>query len=83
MTYIFHIDPGHGWLEVLRSELKELGILNQISRYSYQRDDKVFLEEDCDAAVFVNKKKDFGQEVDFEEVYEENTPIRRYQSFCS
>jgi len=42
MTYIFHVDPGHGWLEVSRSELKELGILNQISRYSYQRGDKVF-----------------------------------------
>lgn len=54
--YKFFSDPGHGWMEVDRSELKQLGIENQISDYSYQKDDKVYLEEDCDAPLFLQKK---------------------------
>jgi hypothetical protein len=80
-TYIFHEDPGHGWLEVGRDELKRLGILQKISRYSYQKGDRVFLEEDLDAGIFVKAKKKNGERVSFREVYKENTPIRRYQNF--
>ena len=44
--YFFHNDPGHGWLEVGRDEIKGLAI----SGYSYQRGDRVYLEEDGDLA---------------------------------
>ena len=81
MKYIFHEDPGHGWLEVTRAELVRLGILNQISHYSYQRGDKVYLEEDCDATLFVETKKALGEEMTFDDQYKENTPIRNYQPF--
>ena len=47
-----HHDSGHGWLEVPQFLLPVLGIKNHISRYSYQRDDKVFLEEDLDLSTF-------------------------------
>ena len=46
-------DPGHGWVKVPRSLLKELGIEAQITPYSYQRGDDVFLEEDCDLSTFI------------------------------
>ena len=46
-------DSGHGWLAVKRKDIP-LEILNQISRFSYQRGDSVYLEEDCDASLFVN-----------------------------
>lgn len=51
----FYQDPGHGWLEVPVAELKRLGIVGQISRYSYvSRDGKLaYLEEDCDAGVYI------------------------------
>lgn len=51
----FHADPGHGWLEVPVAELRELGIAGQISAYSYLSQDRqtAYLEEDCDAAVYV------------------------------
>jgi len=81
MVYIFHNDPGHGWLEVTRAELVRLGILNQISEYSYQRGDKIYLEEDCDATLFYETKKALGEEITFNDQYKENTPIRNYQSF--
>ena len=50
--YTFHCDPGHAWLEVTREELDALGISSMISRYSYESEGDVYLEEDCDASVF-------------------------------
>lgn len=52
--YDFFSDPGHGWLKVERRELVELGIENQISGYSYQKGDYVYLEEDGDASKFAD-----------------------------
>ena len=51
--YDFYNDPGHGWLKVKRQELVELGIETQISGYSYQKGDAVYLEEDSDAPKFM------------------------------
>jgi len=44
----FYSDPGHGWGAVKRKVLVDLGIASQISPYSYQKGDTVYLEEDCD-----------------------------------
>jgi hypothetical protein len=64
MTYQFFSDPGHGWLKVLRLELRELDIAHRISSFSYQRGVYAYLEEDCDAALFVNAKHDRGERVE-------------------
>lgn len=45
-------DPGHGWLEVPRALLYKLNIADKISSYSYERENRVYLEEDCDAPIF-------------------------------
>jgi hypothetical protein len=50
---IFHTDPAHGWLEVNRGDLEALNIAHRISRFSYQKDDRVFLEEDADASDYL------------------------------
>ncbi len=50
-THTFFEDPGHGWLQVLKSELPA-GIY--ISPYSYQDSQFVYLEEDCDATTYRN-----------------------------
>lgn len=50
---IFHADPAHGWLEVNRADLEALNIAHKISRCSYQKADRVFLEEDSDAAHYL------------------------------
>lgn len=79
--YIFHMDPGHGWLEVAADELKRLNISDQISSYSYMKDGKVYLEEDCDATKFVDAKHAIGEKVWWKEKYADHTPIRNYASY--
>jgi len=74
-------DPGHGWLEVTRAELEALNLLDKISRYSYQRDALVYLEEDCDAPVFVEAKKLRGEPLEVREEHQENTFIRSLAPF--
>lgn len=49
----FYTDPGHGWLAVKLKDIFDLGLQYQISPYSYMRGLTVYLEEDCDAALFV------------------------------
>jgi hypothetical protein len=60
MSYTFHIDPGHGWLEVSKEELSLFNIADKISSYSYKLGSKVFLEEDCDAGLFINALENKG-----------------------
>jgi len=81
MKYKFIEDPGHGWLEVERLEIERLCLEDQISRYSYVRGAKVYLEEDCDADVFIRAKTARGETVETVSVYQENTPIRNYESW--
>lgn len=54
-TLNFHHDPGHGWIEAPKAFLRALGILHKVSTCSYQNDEYVFLEEDCDAALLINE----------------------------
>ena len=81
-TYTFHNDPGHGWLAVKREELVKLGILEEISSYSYQKGKTVYLEEDCDYATFYNAyKAKYGIEPQTKSSYQERSPIRSYYRF--
>lgn len=53
-TFTFHTDPGHGWLEVSTAELTRVGLVpSDFSAYSFEGNGNVYLEEDCDAAVFI------------------------------
>ena len=54
--YTFHNDPGHAWLCVPIQELAQLGVVNQISGYSYLNGNNAYLEEDCDAGVFLKAR---------------------------
>jgi hypothetical protein len=51
--YVFHEDPGHGWLEVTRQVAANVGLIAEdFSRYSYRDGDTWYLEEDCDLPTF-------------------------------
>ena len=81
-TFTFHTDPGHAWLEVPRKMLTELGIDSEITGYSYQSGDHVYLEEDCDAVAFVKAYQGkHGRRPEFVEIYKEVTPIRGYPRY--
>ena len=80
--YDSYSDPGHGWAKVKRSELQKLGILEQISRYSYQKGEYVYLEEDADLTLFVNTQKEQGVNTTFREHSSDRlSRIRSYPSF--
>lgn len=66
-TYTFHTDPGHGWLEVPLADVQRFGLANKISSYSYRQGDTAYLEEDCDAHLFVQALKDSGSEFKYRE----------------
>ena len=54
MTKIYwYADPGHAWLKVRIADLQELGIADKISTCSYMKGEFAFLEEDCDAGIYL------------------------------
>ena len=88
----WHIDGGHGWLEVNKSLLKKLGIDKSISAYSFQKGSKAYLEEDCDASIFFEayyKDKEWYKQENLkrdcqlipEKIYKLDAPCRNYESY--
>ena len=67
MRLNFYSDPGHGWLAVPLLLIQRLGLLDQITSYSYMRGMLVHLEEDCDASLFLKAARDAGLVVLFRE----------------
>ena len=78
-VYVFHTDPGHGWLAVKKRELNALGVTG-ISHHSYVKGNTVYLEEDCDAPKFINAyKAKYGHEPFFAYRHtEKRSHIRSY-----
>ena len=81
--YTLYADPSHGWVAVKRQELVDLGILEKVSEYSYQKGGTVYLEEDADLTLWVEAFKNrFGHEPNIVEKHvNESHRIRSYQSF--
>jgi hypothetical protein len=81
-TYNYYSDPGHGWLEVSREELAMLHIDDAISQYSYQSGDKIYLEEDCDASLFIDALENIGIKFTFNSITSNNdSPIRMLKRY--
>lgn len=81
--FIHHQDPGHGWVEVPKALLRTLNITG-ISRYSYMDDFNAYLEEDCDAGLFLATLKDRGFDVELvEDVINNDSPIRNMMRYAN
>ncbi len=60
-TYTWIEDPGHSWLKVPATTITALGLQGHFSQFSYidrptvfdRADQHYYLEEDCDAAIFL------------------------------
>jgi hypothetical protein len=79
----YYQDAGHGWLAVKRKMLTELNLSNEITGYSYQKGQTVYLEEDYDAYIFVRACKNRGIEVVPLNKYCNRSAIRSYESYRS
>lgn len=78
----FYTDPSHGWLAAKRELVENLGIKFDITHFSYQKGNTVYLEEDCDAKLLVERLKNKGVDVDFEVRSSNNrSHIRSYEQY--
>jgi hypothetical protein len=60
-TLTYHQDAGHGWLEVTRKQVVEVGLApSDFSFFSYKDGGTFYLEEDCDAPHFVDAARNSG-----------------------
>ena len=76
-------DPGHGWLVVPIDELRELGIYEKISQFSFLAGDHAYLEEDMDYGTYVLARREQGYpdpEVNVRYVDRFNRNKRRFPS---
>lgn len=73
-------DPGHGWLCVPLTIVQSWGI--RPSRFSYLDSANVYLEEDCDAALFLDTARSKGVEVEIVERHQDGKSwIRSLERF--
>jgi len=77
--YRFISDPGHAWLEVPKADVYAAGIAQEISGYSYIHGKYVYLEEDCDAGLFMDAAGLTRDNII--DVYKDEVEIRDYQSY--
>lgn len=80
---IYHSDYGHGWYAFKTKLIKELGLINKISSYSYEKGETIYCEEDCDAVKVIQAltNKGFTLTVKRGKVYDKASPIRNYKPF--
>jgi hypothetical protein len=85
LNLVYHTDPGHGWLAVPMDMVRQLGLVDKISDYSYQTPGGqalAYLEEDCDAPLLLEALKAAGHEYHISTVRtDRGSPIRGYPSF--
>ena len=87
--YRFFEDPGHGWLEVHEAEIENLNIKDKITSCSYydKKEKLVYLEEDCDAPLFIKTyckeynmpENNFKNKINF--IYKDTIPFRYYDRY--
>jgi hypothetical protein len=83
IIFNMHSDSNHAWAECPFSLLAGLQIDQLISKYSYINGKTVYLEEDTDAMILIEKLESFGIEVKFDPHHKEigDSPIRDYPSY--
>ena len=83
MVFNFHSDAGHGWLAVKLSLVRELGLAKFITPYSYMQGKTAYLEEDCDAQMFIRHfTAKFGVEPKIKDLDpKDRSPIRSFKRF--
>ena len=81
-TCIVYSDPSHAWAKVKRQVLVNLGIDKDVSAYSYQYKDNVYLEEDCDLTLLYQRLLKDNVQMKFVEKHtDKDSRIRNYESY--
>jgi len=82
-TFDLVSDASHGWLKVPVSELERLNIVEDITTFSYVRNDMAYLEQDADMATFLKAREAEGKPVTKIKEHSRNgqSRIRKYAMF--
>jgi hypothetical protein len=72
MNLQFIIDAGHAWLRVPMKTLEDWNIDILISKYSFRSQSYAYLEEDCDAGVFLGKAKEKEIRIEINDLFVED-----------
>tara|TARA_Y100001938_G_C7771201_1_gene273339 strand:+ start:229 stop:483 length:255 start_codon:yes stop_codon:yes gene_type:complete len=75
----FYYDPSHAWLKVPIEDVGKYNI-KDITTYSYQDGSFFYLEEDCDAPLYINAVREAGHHLTITE-REDTIGIRNLQPY--
>lgn len=83
MKLKFYQDAGHGWIQVPHKTILSMPekLIEKITKYSYMDKTHVYLEEDCDAYLFMSWLSDIGVKPTLETVYHDHSPVRSKDRF--
>ena len=80
ITCTWFSDPGHAWLKVNKQTLEDFELTPQhFSRHSYTDGVDLYLEEDCDAGIFIRAVGDKAELIFKERECNDQLNIRAMQ----
>ena len=81
-TLLMYEDPGHAWCKVSRYDKVFQMIAKEVSNFSHQLGDSVYLEEDDDLGLYCKKLKELGYEIKWKYNHtDDESRIRRYEQY--
>ena len=81
-TLVMYEDPGHGWCKVSRNDKIFQMIAKEVTNFSHQRGDSVYLEEDYDLGLYYKKLEELGYEIKWKYNHTDNlSRIRNYEPY--
>ena len=81
-TLLMYEDPGHAWCKVSRHDKVFQMIAKEVSHFSHQRGESVYLEEDVDLGLYYNKLVELGYEIKWKYNHTDDlSRIRGYEQY--
>ena len=74
-------DEQHGWIRVKRDLLNRYSVASDITKFSYERGEWVYLEEDQDATTFFNAVNKAGDRIEQSVTHSRLSSIRNYDRY--
>lgn len=84
LVFKHYSDDSHGWIAVKKKLIDDLNLSKKITVFSFQKGKTVYLEEDCDASVFLDELKKRDMNCQIISIHHKNkSPIRGYERYAS
>ena len=80
--FTYYTDPAHGWVKVPKKLIVDLNIGDKISKYSFVRNNHVYLEEDMDFMTFETAMKHHNRQFNLTVKHtNRSSKLRSYDSY--